>query len=901
MRKFQRFNRTAMAIAVSTVFLLSACASGGGGSGANDSGNTAPPMPTTPNPNNPSTTLPPGSGGGGGGGGGGSSSTTQRSSVPFGTPTAQGSAFSPYAAPSNSFNVSTNYVVDNLTGSGGQSLVVAGRMTQTSASSWQNTAIQIFDWSGTSLNNVTSKWLPGTTGQIVGTDPTVQFADFFKSGKTDMFVAPSTDGSLANSGPAVLFKNNGNSFDRTDIPLSSVWAHGATVGSLNRDGWLDIAMSDYGANTTLLVNNKVNNFVPYIGVNDATGAKALQWGGSSIAMGNFKGDGSTYLVVTDNTCQDTATGCSNATSTHMYSWNLSSKNGSIGSKSTLETVTDPVTNVTTLKGGAGQPSTTTLESNTTQLTYGFAKNLPTQLLPHNILALAYDFAGNGRDNLIIFSRASSNTKQSAIQFLLNDGSGNFSDVTGSFLSGYNTNTNTTYKPQFVDLGNGQQSMIVSGTDFSGANTSTQILVKQSAGGPYVAAYQNVMTDFTTQVNQIANNANNSGNQVNVVKDKSGNMYLVSTAQQSVGGQMKMQVYISPLGTGANTTTVASALNSLKVTWPYMSSTSANTLLAQTAATYMTEAGQALIINGDAITKPVGGLNINTHVGSLMSRGYIGGVKLETGNAVAIDAYGRDFSINLSQTNYIGPNAFGSNSEHIDQYGMTSHAEYLINAPTNTIYTPMGPMRIGYEDRNRFNTFGVDGNGANIGGMPRQYSIGLPEIYRNGNFITGMQYTNLTTNPWFNFNGAWGTVTNSGVLEQHVTYASNGFSVQGALTHTSTTFTPGMITRITPITGTWAESGYRYADYGNFGDLGLYMGVKPIVLSGSLTANVPTSVDNHGNTMYTQTKMGIISNVTPYARVLYSNNIDRNTQYRLSGMTTTTGLWRAMAELRYTFN
>ena len=84
-------------------------------------------------------------------------------------------------------------------------------------------------------------------------------------------------------------------------------------------------------------------------------------------------------------------------------------------------------------------------------------------------------------------------------------------------------------------------------------------------------------------------------------------------------------------------------------------------------------------------------------------------------------------------------------------------------------------------------------------------------------------------------------------------------------------------------------------------LGVYLGVKPVVLNGSVTANLPTSVDNSGNTVYTTNKMGIVSTATPYVRLLYTGAIDRNNGYRVSGMTTQDGFYRAMAEYRYTFN
>ena len=185
-------------------------------------------------------------------------------------------------------------------------------------------------------------------------------------------------------------------------------------------------------------------------------------------------------------------------------------------------------------------------------------------------------------------------------------------------------------------------------------------------------------------------------------------------------------------------------------------------------------------------------------------------------------------------------------------------------------------------------------------QPKQWSFGLPEIYRNGNFSTGLQYTSLNTNPWINFTGAFGSVSNSGTIEQVATYSQNGFSMQGAVMRTTTNFRSGMVTNVSPITAAWAETGYRYRE-DQFGDLGVYVGVKPVVLNGSVTAILPTSVDNAGNTVYTTNKMGIVSNTTPYLRVLYTGVINRNSGYRLSGMTTQDGFYRAMAEYRYTFN
>ena len=866
MKKKTVFRRTAMAIAVSTVFLLSACGGGGGGGGSNPSYT----KPDTPTQYYSSGTL-----------ANYGFTSGSRSTVPFSTPSLI-STFNPYTTNSTTTNVSQQYVVNNLTGDGADDMIIAGRASQpTTAANWVNSSIQLFNWENGVFVNNTAKWFPGGSNSILGTDPTVQFADFFHTGHTDMLISPSTDmqwfGTTGIS-QAWLFKNTGSQFNSNTISLGAqVWGHGATIADLTKTGWQDAIITDYGSNTTFLMNNHVNGFTVY----QAKGNNDLVWGASSVAAADFINNGQTEIVATDSHCANFGVGGCGSSTTKMYSWAI-----------------DPATN---------------------KLSINFVQDLPTPILgnaSHNYLIINYDFLSNGNQDLIVFSSPNlGSTKQSAIQFLQNDGNGNFTDVTTTMLKGYNTNTYGSYHPQFIDLGNGQMSMIVSEQDYSGTgNTSTQILIKQSATGPYTAAFQNIITDFASQTNLIAGSSN-GGNQVAVVKDASKNLYLVSTLQfqGNANDPMRMYTYLSLIGGNISTTTAQAAFNQVKAAWPWMSPAQVNQVLASTSSSYITDAGTGLVLNPNNLMNPVGGMSVSTRSGAIALSGGIAGVSLGSMNQLqAFDSLGRNYTVNFANSNYTGPNSFNTNTEHIDQYNMTSHAEYLLNGPTNTVYSPIGAMRLGYENRNPFNTMGApmapqefgdqSGNqGLYLGTtQPKQWSFGLPEIYRNGNFSTGLQYTSLNTNPWVNFTGAFGSVSNSGTLEQVASYAQNGFSMQGAIMRTTTNFRSGMVTDVTPITAAWAETGYRYRE-DPFGDLGVYVGVKPIVLNGSLTAILPTGVDNAGNTVYTTNKMGIVSNTTPYLRVLYTGVIDRNSGYRLSGMTTQDGFYRAMAEYRYTFN
>jgi hypothetical protein len=97
-------------------------------------------------------------------------------------------------------------------------------------------------------------------------------------------------------------------------------------------------------------------------------------------------------------------------------------------------------------------------------------------------------------------------------------------------------------------------------------------------------------------------------------------------------------------------------------------------------------------------------------------------------------------------------------------------------------------------------------------------------------------------------------------------------------------------------GAWAETGYRYTQ-DQFGDLGVYAGIKPVVLSGSVEAKLPTSIDSNGNTVYTNKTMSVQNQTVGYLRALYTNQLNKQTQYRFSVMGTQQGQYRVMNEFR----
>ena len=785
--------------------------------------------------------------GGGGGGSGGSPYNSPnpylRTEVPYSTPVRAGTV-DPLVNNSYKYFVGDTYAA-SISGSG-QDVIIAGHMTQQSnTSDWNNTRLSLFSWQNGQLTDRTAQWFPAESNVVLGTN-TVKFADWFNTGRTGMLVAPYTDNADL-TGPAYIYTNNGSSFSRQTINLNNVSSHDSAVYDLNRDGYTDFLVLDTGGNTTLGINNRVNGFTTY------TKAEGSSPSGSGVAVADFLGNGTATILTTDSGPSGTI-----QQSTKLWGFNIDANNQLTFNQLSV------------------------LPAPRFELPKWAALGITTS---HNVRALAFDFDSSGRIGAVIFSQpgivpAGVSSNYSEIQFLKNQGGGVFTDVTDTTLVGYNTNTRTTYNPKLIDLnGDGLLDILVSGGDNSG--TSSQFLLR-SSDNKYVATYANILTDYLRQVKSMAG-GDSDNHTVNVVQAPDGKLYLVSAVSFMNGSDRQLAVYMSALGS-QSVTTAQTAINLMLQKWPYMTAAQANDALARTVATYMNGVG---LIDDDAIFRPIGSLAVPTLGGLKPINGYLAGINLGDGTVMALDQAGRSYSMNLTPMNLNRLNAFGYNTEHNDQYELTSHAEYLVNGALTTV----NGMRVGTDYAGRDNT----GMGLN---KPTQYTLGVPGWYRKGAWSVGTQYTYLNTNPWIAFGGAWGEVTGSGIMDNVVSYRKSGFSVQPSAMYVSTNITPGLITRVNNMWGAWAETGYRFGDAKRAGDLGIFAGVKPVILSGSVEARIPTAVDMSGNVLYTNKKLMVQNQTTGYVRALYTNQVNRRTQLRLSAVGTTDGQYRAMTELKF---
>lgn len=799
-----------------------------------------------------------------GGGGGGANSpgtsapatqgsgpaTVDTKSVPYATPVRVGS-ITPMNSAVYEYDSSALYA-ENLTNNG-QSLITAGRAGTTNGGSYPTYNLNVFDWENGQLVNKTSQWFSGNSNVILGTEPSVNFGNFDGSGKNSMFVSPNTDyGSLTGSG--WLFLNNGSSFTRVDLGLN-INGHDSAIYDLNGDGIDDIFVTG----SAVIFGSRTNNFVAHT-------VSGKDYGGSAgaVALGDFMGNGTSTVILTDqNNWQ--------AGGTRLYSWSMTD-----GGRPTLDFELSKISTLPASRFFLPQWSS-----------YNFAGS-------HDYRALAFDFDNSGLTSAVIFSRPAFTNGAwpdfSEIQFLKNKGGGTFIDVTDTTLIGYNTKTPANYNPTLMDVNSdGLMDIVLASTSWT-SDTGAQVLI-HTKENKYVASYSAVIDAFVGQSANLEKAINastqNGANGIVFVKGPDGSMYLATAISYTGNGAQQKAIYLSKLG--ANTASAQATAASIKQVWPWMSDGQVNTVLAQSSTSYF---GFNLLDPSKAF-QPVGDLSLPVSgKGSTPIRGYVMGLGLDGSDTLVTDSVGRGFITNLKFMNVSGLNSFGYNTEHIDQYNLTSHAEYLVNGTPVTY----GNMRMATENRNAFS--GNNDLGPGLLQKPTQYSVGIPEVYKKGNFTYGAQYTNLNNNPWMAFGGAWGTITNSGILDNVVTYRNGGFSTQASLMHVTTNITPGLITKVNNIVGTWAESGYRYTDMDRFGDIGVYAGIKPLVLSGDVEARMPTSVDNNGNVVYTNKRMAIQNQVTPYVRALYTNMIDKKTMYRFSVMGTQQGQYRLMHELRW---
>ena len=786
------------------------------------------------------------------GGGGGSGNPLARPSfnptiqplypVPYHTPVKAG-YITPLVTSQEDFSWA---IVDlhsqKLTNSGDNLIVTGFKSQPATEANWKNFNISVYGWQNNKLVDQTGSWFAAGENIIVGAH-TAKFADLDNNGRLDMVVAPYTDGVTTSKYPAYAYFNNpNNSFTRTTIDINiapaelaradsknRVEAHDVAIADLNNDGYKDIVIGDYGWNTVLAFNQGNQGFVTH------TQQYRNLPGMSSLAVADFLNNGTKTILAVDQ-------GNSHGNSYNepgLYSWNIDGSN-----------------NLNFSLIGLGPRPRFELPK---WSSYNFGGGL-TGSAGHNVRVVAHDWNDNGVMDAIILSRPTRNLvdgwpKFSEIQFLLNDGHGNFTDETDNVVIGYNHNTVVSYNPKFVDInGDGLVDILLPTAGDFYQNNSSQILLKTS-DGKYMAAYQNVLTDFAAQANTIANHPN-VGNTLNILQSPDNKSYLVTAVKLS---NNQMAVYLSLIGD--NFVNATQAISTIQARWPWMSDATANTVLSQTSKTYL----NGHVIDLDRALNPIGGLQIK----NLPVNGHISGINInsDTLPVQALDNIGRNFAINVSPS-VVDTFSFWSRNHVPDQLTPRSQTEYLIGGSN-------------YEYSN-----------LRFGGGESNWSIGTPLIPINESVSVSAQMTTLSYNPWIQFSGMWGSVNYSSMFESVITHRKNNWQQQFGYIYTTTNMNPGLITQVDNFHAVWLETGYATEKFGFF------TGVRPWIVNGGVNAELPTGIDTQGNLQYTNLHFKINNPVNMYLRTVYTDQLTKNIAYKLSGMFVDNGQYRTQLELKY---
>lgn len=789
----------------------------------------------------------------GGGGGGGTaksdpfngSGISLRSTVSYYSPIRVG-LFDPLVGTSVMNMPVDDIYARDLNNSGFQEVIFGGRSTPpTDLSQWQNYNMQIFGWNSGSFKNETTAWFSGNDNQIIGTEPAVRFGDFNGNGHLDMLVSPGTDTTLY--GPTMLFLNTGSSsFTRLHLNTGDIWSHDAVVADFNHDGVDDFFIADYNGAPTLVLGATDSVFKTLQAV-DGPGA-------SGVSAADFLGNGTTTMVFTD------APASGDIFDTKLYSWSA------VGGELILnEEAVLPASRF-------NLPKWNFLMQNS-------------DLAPHDIRNIAFDFNNNGRTDVIVFSTMPQDENAhgySEIQFLRNDGGGVFTDVTDEILVGYNTNRTTTYQPVLMDVNNdGLMDIVLSHRDYSDQPSTTVML--QTVEGKFVESYTNVFTDFTNQIKQIettTSNAVTGGTQaVSIVQGPNDKLYLVSGVNYTQDGDIKNAVYLAEIGS-QSTVTVPATIAAIQQEWPWMSAAEVNEVLARTSPLSI---NNSQVIDPWAAMSPVGmlGLALDGRKGIIRPlSGYIAGVNFLSAQmrVAAFDSLRRDFQVDLTPMNVKRLNHWTRPEVHRQNFTAPSfsHAQNLVGANVSEI------------------------NGYRLAQHPNDsmgmFTIGVPLIRFNENISLQSQLTMLNFSPWLQMDGVWGKVNNTLITEFVGSYRRQSFVANTGLMYAITEITPGLVTNVSNIASVWGEVGYQNTADG----FAAFIGIKPWALNGTVHAKLPSSVDQQGNVQYQTVSAPIQNALDGYLRIGYTAKLHSRVRGSIGAIMFTNGLHGVMGSLSVSF-
>jgi len=328
------------------------------------------------------------------------------------------------------------------------------------------------------------------------------------------------------------------------------------------------------------------------------------------------------------------------------------------------------------------------------------------------------------------------------------------------------------------------------------------------------------------------------------------------------------------GTSMAAPVITGAVAVLHQQWPYMKGENLVQVLLQTANKAVDgydvkTHGQGLLDLKKA-TEPIGGLGIST-TGRMGAVSEISGSLSFAGDGAlsalsdikAVDAIGRDYSVNLSsmkqtrdlipvyQLNHQAGNAWSSK--------FVGGAQEYKGVFFNAYQTDNG------FDKNTFNNFTL-GFDSSVFETRNPYT---DQIVNKAAFTEKWTMSNSQYSPFVSFNGMFGDVNSTTTFEYSALYQPNNFYAQGGVMYSLTDFNAGLVKDVTPITSLYAMAGWSNEN------INLYTGIKPMIVDGAVDVRLPTSVDAEGTMNYSNHSVSMDSDPVSFVGAEYKSNLIEN--------------------------
>ena len=270
------------------------------------------------------------------------------------------------------------------------------------------------------------------------------------------------------------------------------------------------------------------------------------------------------------------------------------------------------------------------------------------------------------------------------------------------------------------------------------------------------------------------------------------------------------------------------------------------------------------------TEPIGGLGIST-TGRMGAVSEISGSLSFAGDGAlsalsdikAVDAIGRDYSVNLSsmkqtrdlipvyQLNHQAGNAWSSK--------FVGGAQEYKGVFFNAYQTDNG------FDKNTFNNFTL-GFDSSVFETRNPFT---DQIVNKAAFTEKWTMSNSQYSPFVSFNGMFGDVNSTTTFEYSALYQPNNFYAQGGVMYSLTDFNAGLVKDVTPITSLYAMAGWSNEN------INLYTGIKPMIVDGAVDVRLPTSVDAEGTMNYSNHSVSMDSDPVSFVGAEYKSNLIEN--------------------------